>query len=46
MPALKLLKVEWKQRAFVLDPEDGLKSSAPIANPESSPQTTYIETHG
>jgi CO/xanthine dehydrogenase Mo-binding subunit len=50
--ALKLVKVQWKERPFVLDPEEALKPGAPIANPESSPesnitpQTTYIEKHG
>jgi CO/xanthine dehydrogenase Mo-binding subunit len=50
--ALKLIKVEWKERPFVLDPEEALKAGAPLANPESSPegnntpQTTYVEKHG
>jgi CO/xanthine dehydrogenase Mo-binding subunit len=50
--ALDLIKVEWKQRPFVLDPEEAIKPGAPIANPEAipgtnvDPQATYIEKHG
>jgi CO/xanthine dehydrogenase Mo-binding subunit len=44
--ALKLVKVEGKERPFVLDPEEALKPGAPIANPESSEAISpcrYIE---
>jgi xanthine dehydrogenase molybdenum-binding subunit len=50
--ALGLVKIEWKQRAFILDPEKALEPGAPLANPEANPtanidpQTTYIEKHG
>ncbi|MBN1189067.1 MAG: xanthine dehydrogenase family protein molybdopterin-binding subunit [Dehalococcoidales bacterium] len=50
--ALKLIEVKWRERPFVLDPEQALLEDAPLADPESSPegnltpQTTYIEKHG
>jgi len=50
--ALKLIKVEWQERPFVLDPEKALQDEAPLADPESSPngnfieQNAYIEKHG
>ena len=50
--ALKLIKVEWEQRPFVLDPELALQPGAPLANPELSPNgnldpsTINIEKHG
>jgi CO/xanthine dehydrogenase Mo-binding subunit len=50
--ALKLIKVEWQERPFVLDPEKALLSDAPIADPEENPegnlteQNVYIEKHG
>jgi CO/xanthine dehydrogenase Mo-binding subunit len=37
--ALKLIDVEWKQRPFVLDPEEALEPDAPLANPESYPDS-------
>ena len=50
--ALELIEVEWKQRAFVLDPEEAIKPGAPLANPEvlphfnSNPENTVIEEQG
>ena len=50
--ALGLIKVQWKQRPFVLDPEEAMLPDAHIANPEAfpgsnvDPESTYIETHG
>jgi CO/xanthine dehydrogenase Mo-binding subunit len=50
--ALELIEVEWKQRPFVLDPEEALLPGAPIANPEAfpdsniDPESIYIETLG
>jgi len=39
--ALRLIDVEWKQRPFVLDVEEALKSGAPLANPEEYPDGNY-----
>ena len=36
--ALKLIKVQWKVRPFVLDPELAIQPDAPLANPESNPR--------
>jgi CO/xanthine dehydrogenase Mo-binding subunit len=50
--ALKLIKVEWQQRPFVLDPEEALLPGAPLANPEwnsrgnLNEQSVYIEKQG
>jgi len=50
--ALKLIKVEWKQRPFVLDPEEGLKPEAPLSNPEENPGSNldvrgvFVESQG
>ena len=35
--ALGLIKVQWEERPFVLDPEEALKPDAPPANPEALP---------
>lgn len=50
--ALRLIKIEWKQRPFVLDPEEALRPGAPLSNPEYNPdgnlhpQDIYIEEQG
>jgi xanthine dehydrogenase molybdenum-binding subunit len=50
--ALELLDVEWKERPFVVDPEQATLPGAPLSDPESFPQgnveerTTHIEKHG
>ncbi len=50
--ALKLLKVEWEQRPFVLDVEKALEPGAPLSNPEYNPDGNlapndiYVEGHG
>jgi CO/xanthine dehydrogenase Mo-binding subunit len=50
--ALKLIRVRWEERPFVLDPEQALLPGAPLADPESNPRgnidprTTFIEKHG
>ena len=50
--ALKLVKVAWEQRPFVLDVEKALEPGSPLANPEERPggnldtQGVYIEGHG
>lgn len=36
--ALELVKVEWEERPFILDPGDSLKSGAPLVNPEDFPE--------
>jgi xanthine dehydrogenase molybdenum-binding subunit len=44
--ALKLIKVEWIQRPFVLDEEEALKNDAPVANPEVDAYSNrYGEKH-
>ena len=35
--ALGLIRVEWEQRPFVLDPVEALKPGAPLANPDDYP---------
>lgn len=40
--ALKLIEVEWEQRPFVLDPQEALKSDAPLTNPEEYPTGNYF----
>ena len=40
--ALKLIEVEWEQRPFVLDTEAALRTDAPLANPESSPEKNHF----
>ena len=35
--ALGLIRVEWEQRPFVLDPLEALKPGAPLANPDDYP---------
>ncbi len=50
--ALKLIEVEWKQRPFIIDPEEAIKPGAPLTNPESfpnsniDPNSVYIEKIG
>ena len=50
--ALRLIRVEWKQRPFVLDMEKALEPGAPLWNPESHPEGNrdlrgvQIEDHG
>jgi CO/xanthine dehydrogenase Mo-binding subunit len=50
--ALRLVKIKWNVRPFVLEPEDAVKPGAPLANPELSPdgnieqKATYIEDWG
>ena len=50
--ALGLIEVEWKERAFVLDPEQALLPGAPLSDPESKPggnlddSSVYIEKLG
>jgi xanthine dehydrogenase molybdenum-binding subunit len=39
--ALALIRVEWEQRPFVLDPEKALEPRAPLANPEVFPEGNY-----
>ncbi len=41
--ALKLIKVDWEERPFVLDPEEALKPGAPVANPEAIPDANLNE---
>jgi CO/xanthine dehydrogenase Mo-binding subunit len=36
--ALKLIRVEWEERPFVLEPEEALKSGAPLSRPEWMPE--------
>ena len=51
--ALRLIEVEWEEYPFVLDAVEGLKPDAPLANPETYPQSNYynegfldVEQHG
>lgn len=51
--ALRLITVEWEERPFVLDAEQGLEPGAPLVNPEVYPGGNYynegfldIEQHG
>ena len=48
--AVRLIKVEWEERPFVLDPEEALKPEAPIAHPEGFPEgnleVEHVEGHG
>jgi len=50
--ALKLIKVEWKQRPFVLDPQEALRPDAPVSRPEENPggnldvRGVFVESHG
>jgi CO/xanthine dehydrogenase Mo-binding subunit len=51
--ALRLIDIEWETRPFVLHSEDALKEGAPIANPESYPDSNHyndgfmdITSHG
>ncbi len=37
--ALRLIKVEWEQRPFILDPVAAMGAEAPLANPEDYPDT-------
>ena len=39
--ALRLIEVEWEVRPFVLHTEDALKPGAPLANPESYPDSNH-----
>jgi xanthine dehydrogenase molybdenum-binding subunit len=40
--ALKLIRVEWEQRPFILEGEEALKPGAPLANPEDYPGGNYF----
>jgi CO/xanthine dehydrogenase Mo-binding subunit len=48
--AVRLIRVEWEQRPFVLTVEEALKPGAPIAHPESCPESNleveHVEGHG
>ncbi|MBN1629894.1 MAG: xanthine dehydrogenase family protein molybdopterin-binding subunit, partial [Thermoleophilia bacterium] len=50
--ALKLIRVEWAQRPFVLDHMEAREPGAPVANPEENPGSNldsrglYVEEHG
>lgn len=48
--ALKLIKVQWEQRPFVLDVEKAIETGAPLSNPEEFPESNkfmvYREGHG
>ena len=48
--ALKLIKVEWEQRPFVLDVEKAIEPDAPLAEPHEFPDSNvsmvYNEGHG
>ncbi len=51
--ALRLIEVEWEERPFVLDAEEGLKPGAPLVNPETYPGGNHynegfldVEQHG
>ena len=41
--ALKLIQIEWEERPFVLDPEEGLKPDAPLARPEWRPESNFLQ---
>lgn len=40
--ALKLVKIDWEERPFNLDPEEALKPGAPLSNPEQFPKSNFI----
>ena len=40
--AVNLIKVQWEQRPFVLDPEEALLPDAPLANPDDVPDTNLF----
>lgn len=48
--ALRLIKVEWEQRPFLLDIEEALAKDAPLAHPENYPEhnveVEHVEEHG
>jgi CO/xanthine dehydrogenase Mo-binding subunit len=48
--AIRLIRVEWEERPFVLDVEEALKPDAPLANPEDFPKSNleaeHVEGHG
>ena len=48
--ALRLIKVEWEQRPFLLDVEEALAKDAPLAHPENYPEhnveVEHAEEHG
>jgi CO/xanthine dehydrogenase Mo-binding subunit len=48
--AIKSIRVEWKQRPFLLDVEKAMEPGAPLTNPEESPESNvhmvYEEGHG
>lgn len=48
--AVRLIKVEWEERPFILDPEEALEPDAPLSNPEDFPESNleveHIEGHG
>lgn len=43
--ALKLVRVEWEQLPFVLDPIKALESEAPIIHPEVNPNGNVLPAH-
>ncbi len=48
--ALRLVKVEWEERPFLLDVEEALAKDAPLAHPENYPEhnveVEHAEEHG
>jgi CO/xanthine dehydrogenase Mo-binding subunit len=40
--ALKLIKVEWEKRPFVLDVAEAIQEGAPLANPEENPKNNLM----
>ncbi len=40
--ALKLIKVEWQELPFILDPREAIKPDAPILQPELNPNTNVF----
>jgi CO/xanthine dehydrogenase Mo-binding subunit len=48
--AVRLIKVEWEERPFILDSEKALETGSPLANPENFPdgnfEVEHVEEHG
>ena len=40
--ALKLIRVEWEERGFVLEPREALEPGAPLARPEWRPEGNMV----
>ena len=40
--ALRLIRVEWEERPFILDPEAALQPRAPLARPEWMPESNVL----